>query len=171
MSSSALPTMHEPTMEEILSSIRRIIADDQEQHPPGAGPERARYDEDVLDLADIAGPESRGGEDLDAADISFRDEPNLLAAPEPQKSEPAMPELARENVTPMPSVTVQPTPDADDPAKARLISPMTGATVNQAFSMLSHTVLSTHARTLEDLVKEMLRPMLKDWLDANLPGM
>ncbi len=34
-----------------------------------------------------------------------------------------------------------------------------------------NTVLSSNARTLEDLVKEMLRPMLKSWLDDNLPGM
>ena len=32
-------------------------------------------------------------------------------------------------------------------------------------------MLSNNARTLEDLVKEMLRPMLKSWLDDNLPGM
>ena len=32
-------------------------------------------------------------------------------------------------------------------------------------------MLSQNARTLEDLVKEMLRPMLKSWLDDNLPGM
>jgi cell pole-organizing protein PopZ len=35
--------------------------------------------------------------------------------------------------------------------------------------MLSHTVLTQNARTLEDLVKEMLKPMLKMWLDDNLP--
>ena len=35
--------------------------------------------------------------------------------------------------------------------------------------MLAHTVLTQNARTLEDLVKEMLRPMLKAWLDDNLP--
>ena len=34
-----------------------------------------------------------------------------------------------------------------------------------------NTVLSNNARTLEDLVKEMLRPMLKSWLDDNLPGL
>ena len=38
-----------------------------------------------------------------------------------------------------------------------------------AFNTLAHTVLSNNARTLEDLVKEMLRPMLKSWLDDNLP--
>ena len=37
--------------------------------------------------------------------------------------------------------------------------------------MLAHTVLTHNARTLEDLVSEMLRPMLKVWLDDNLPAM
>jgi cell pole-organizing protein PopZ len=32
-------------------------------------------------------------------------------------------------------------------------------------------VLSQNARTLDDLVKDMLRPMLKSWLDDNLPGL
>ena len=36
---------------------------------------------------------------------------------------------------------------------------------------LASTVLSTQARTLEDLVKDMMRPMLKAWLDDNLPAM
>jgi len=31
-------------------------------------------------------------------------------------------------------------------------------------------VLIQNARTLEDLVREMLRPLLKGWLDDNLPG-
>ncbi len=41
---------------------------------------------------------------------------------------------------------------------------------NSAFNTLANTVLSNNARTLEDLVKEMLRPLLKSWLDDNLPG-
>nr|WP_242390393.1 DUF2497 domain-containing protein [Polymorphum gilvum] len=48
---------------------------------------------------------------------------------------------------------------------------MTGAAVHAAFENLSTTVLNANARTLEDLVKDMLRPMLKAWLDQNLPGM
>ncbi len=39
------------------------------------------------------------------------------------------------------------------------------------FNALQNTVLSNNARTLEDLVKEMLRPMLKSWLDDNLPNL
>ena len=43
--------------------------------------------------------------------------------------------------------------------------------MESAFNSLANTVLSNNARTLEDLVKEMLRPMLKSWLDDNLPGL
>ena len=41
--------------------------------------------------------------------------------------------------------------------------------VDSAFNALAETVLVQNARTLEDLVREMLRPMLKVWLDDNLP--
>ena len=47
----------------------------------------------------------------------------------------------------------------------------TVSAVESAFNSLANTVLSNNARTLEDLVKEMLRPMLKSWLDDNLPGL
>ena len=52
-----------------------------------------------------------------------------------------------------------------------LLSSATSAAVNSAFNALAHTVLVQNARTLEDLVREMLRPMLKTWLDDNLPGL
>ena len=41
--------------------------------------------------------------------------------------------------------------------------------MGQAFNLLAHTVLTNNARTLEDIVQDMLRPMLKSWLDENLP--
>jgi uncharacterized protein len=59
-------------------------------------------------------------------------------------------------------------PAAEEPT---LISMGTRSAVDAAFNSLAHTVLVQNARTLEDLVKEMLRPMLKTWLDDNLPGM
>jgi uncharacterized protein len=52
-----------------------------------------------------------------------------------------------------------------------ILSQSTVSAVESAFNTLAHTVLSNNARTLEDLVKEMLRPMLKSWLDDNLPGL
>ena len=52
-----------------------------------------------------------------------------------------------------------------------MLSSRHAAAVDSAFNALAQTVLVQNARTLEDLVKEMLRPMLKAWLDDNLPGL
>jgi hypothetical protein len=58
-----------------------------------------------------------------------------------------------------------------DGERAQLLSQETSAAVDSAFNTLAQTVLVQNARTLEDLVREMLWPMLKTWLDDNLPGM
>jgi cell pole-organizing protein PopZ len=57
------------------------------------------------------------------------------------------------------------------PADDRLLSPSSTAAVSAAFNTLASTVLSDNARTLEDIVKEMMRPMLREWLEENLPGL
>jgi cell pole-organizing protein PopZ len=57
------------------------------------------------------------------------------------------------------------------PQPQQILSHSTVSAVESAFNSLANTVLSNNARTLEDLVKEMLRPMLKSWLDDNLPGL
>ena len=56
-----------------------------------------------------------------------------------------------------------------DSDRGGLMSSSTTAAVDSAFNTLAQTVLVQNGRTLEDLVKEMLRPMLKTWLDDNLP--
>jgi cell pole-organizing protein PopZ len=55
--------------------------------------------------------------------------------------------------------------------QAQLLSRTTSAAVDSAFNTLAQSVLVQNARTLEDLVREMLKPMLKAWLDENLPAM
>ena len=60
---------------------------------------------------------------------------------------------------------------AAPPPAPQILSRSTVSAVESAFNTLANTVLSNNARTLEDLVKEMLRPMLKSWLDDNLPGL
>jgi hypothetical protein len=54
---------------------------------------------------------------------------------------------------------------------SQLLSSDSGNAVHGAFSALAHTILAQNARTLEDLVAEMLQPMLKGWLDENLPSL
>ena len=53
----------------------------------------------------------------------------------------------------------------------QLLSDDSQEVVHGAFSALAHTILAQNARTLEDLVTEMLSPMLKGWLDDNLPSL
>ncbi|ODN70847.1 PopZ family protein [Methylobrevis pamukkalensis] len=106
-------------------------------------------------------------------DASPFDEPVL---PEPEEepfsvaSAPVLPDLDPEPL--MPPFMPPPSFSAAKPAGIDpLISDAVNASVNAAFGSLAHTVLTNNARTLEDLVADMLRPMLKQWLDDNLPTM
>lgn len=77
-------------------------------------------------------------------------------------------------LTPQSHTTRMAPPLYDQPASAttsEVLSGATAAAVESAFNALANTVLSNNARTLEDLVKDMLRPMLKSWLDDNLPNL
>jgi len=208
----------EPSMEEILASIRRIIADDDAAKPPPPKPEPAKpaavappaekpaprpvappppppppaaktaitqdeVDEiefvrpgayvaaekaepvaaDVLDLTESmrAMPEPSAPTNfrtIDAqSDVVFRDVP-----PPPRP-----PERAAPAEKPQPAPPQQAAP----PPERALLSASTSAAIDSAFNTLAQTVLIQNACTLEDLVKEMLRPMLKGWLDDNLPGL
>ena len=54
--------------------------------------------------------------------------------------------------------------------RAQLISREANNAVQAAFNALQRTIVH-NSQTLDDLVHEMLRPILKVWLDDNLPGM
>lgn len=166
---------NEPSMEEILASIRKIIADDSlgtkkdEAHtpkakkapePPKAEPVEVlpepvdvmQEDDDVLDLANVA---------------------TVASAPEPVMIEPVMeepmPEMAFE---PVPVMVPPPAPVNSVAAlESRILSENTGTLVSQAFQSLSrHTPMPAVGRSIEDVVVELLRPMLRGWLDDHLPG-
>jgi hypothetical protein len=73
--------------------------------------------------------------------------------------------------TPHRQPSFEPPPLESSSPPQQILSRSTVSAVESAFNTLAHTVLSNNARTLEDLVKEMLRPMLKSWLDDNLPAL
>jgi cell pole-organizing protein PopZ len=212
----------EPSMEEILASIRRIIADDDPAKPAAAKPAAAppaaprpaamppRHPvppspvaappprqaasppppvgeapvmdqrsidamlagldappggispptDDVLDLTEQmtapADAETPSFQTIDGqSDVIFTDPPAAqeppLRAEEPRRQHAAPPQASALERT--------------------IMSSSTSAAVDSAFNALAQTVLVQNARTLEDLVREMLRPLLKSWLDDNLPGM
>lgn len=72
---------------------------------------------------------------------------------------------------PRPATLELPPSSSGQATGAPVLTGATATAVEAAFNTLANTVLSNNARTLEDLVKEMLRPMLKSWMDDNLPTM
>jgi uncharacterized protein len=54
--------------------------------------------------------------------------------------------------------------------RAQLISREANNAVQAAFNALQRTIVH-NSQTLDGLVQEMLRPILKVWLDDNLAGM
>lgn len=110
------------------------------------------------------------------ADVQFVDATVEAEAdwsePEPEPAPPPPPP-PRPAAKAAPKAPPPPPPPADDDMEEAfeepLVSHQAGASVNAAFGQLTHTILSAKAKTLDDLVKEMLRPMLKSWLDENLP--
>jgi uncharacterized protein len=172
----------EPSMEEILASIRRIIADDDAAKPAPKPAEPAK-----AAAAESAPADAVGRDEMDAMLADLDENPaepapappdevleltEAMAAPTP---EPAQPSFRRiepdQDVVFHETAAAQPPPPRAPASDSPLLSTAASAAVHSAFGSLAHSVLAQNPRTLEDLVKEMLRPMLKSWLDDNLPVM
>jgi len=140
----------EPSMEEILASIRRIIAEDGEQAPAAEKPASTprlepvgNLREEILELTEVVEEEGAAAKlDPEPAAAASADE-HLLLSPE-----------------------------------QRLVSEEAAAASIAALSQLhqlggrdeqSNLSMGNGQRTIEELVREMLRPLLKEWLDGNLP--
>jgi cell pole-organizing protein PopZ len=192
----------EPSMEEILASIRRIIADDDAAkgpppppEPPKAPPVAAApvrpapapafvpapvpepsINETVLDemLAELNAtppPAADAAEEMASDVLDLTEE---MAAPDPSAS--GFRTIDGQSDIVFEDSELAPAHDGSrlqfpERGQRRLMSSATSAAVDSAFNSLAHTVLVQNARTLEDLVKEMLQPLLKSWLDDNLPGL
>jgi cell pole-organizing protein PopZ len=141
----------EPSMEEILASIRRIIAEEGSDEPeaePAVEAEVVAVDDGVLDLTDVV-------EDIpDGA--AARAEPET----EPQAEAPDEPD--------------EPAPVTE--SFERLVTGMAAAETSSQFSTLARAAEPDPlkglrgGRTVEEICIDLLKPMLKEWLDANLPG-
>ncbi|SDR09402.1 DUF2497 domain-containing protein [Pseudovibrio sp. Tun.PSC04-5.I4] len=205
---------NEPSMEDILSSIRKIISDDEtsgaeqmadaamseedagrelsqddldklfDDAPgmPEPAPKPVKIEEpedvDVLELTqeekvDEKSPSLKIVEGLadedreDSGDIAFLEEDSSDAfgmglGAESTSAFSAMSSSLQDGL-------LGSARSAGETQGETLISSATDQVVSSAFNGLANTVLSKNARTLEDLVAEMLRPMLKGWLDQHLP--
>ena len=146
-------------MEEILASIRTIIADERDPASalPKAGPHRP--------AAPAAGPQIVYSKDAPVVET--------LAQEPPQPSEIGQsPESGQPKV-----VWSQPEPTSSEPAgdpalvgDGLSLSAATDKAVSSAFEALSAQLAARSAELADGMVRDMLRPMLKAWLDENLPG-
>jgi len=190
----------EPSMDEILASIRRIIADDDPGQMPPKGseaqfssPPRASDPQSDLDRPPMRAPappplERATREDeidsmlahLQAATRSASSAvdpvPSAGMVAEPTSGLPVSDGRPDRSFEDRSSEAPAPTPAADrrsapDAGERGLLSVPAAAAVDSAFNALAHTVQVRDGRTLEDFISELLRPLLKTWLDENLPAM
>ena len=201
--SSESNAQQDPSMEEILASIRRIISEGDEEGAPEEGAEEqvaeeapaeeAEAPEEVAEVeaapepeeAEAAAPEDE--DVLELTDVVDDDE----VAPEAGDIEVDLveDEGAAEDLGDFQAEEVEAT--ADDAQGGalmtdadRLVSDGAAAESSDAFAELAQSVAAAEIRTdsspriahggertLEDVVREALRPLLKDWLDKNLPSL
>lgn len=194
------PKAHpEPTMEEILASIRRIISENDEEEEARKRAEAkgtagtagaavleltdmvtddgtvvslaaARQHEQIVEAtAEENIPQEPDGGDRDAMEDGSAQEERAEMTTENPKDGAA--EFARSED----AGAAAPAPGTEE----GLVSADTASTATASFAELARSLSQEPAtagniplgsgRTLEDLVQEMIRPMLKAWLDQNLP--
>lgn len=203
----AEPKEQEPSIEEILESIRQIISEDDKgaEDSSAAASVEAEAEADVEDVADddvldltqkIEEPAAAGGAAITADDIGAtfgkeeetqepEPEPNIdLAEEEVSKSvedikpqepvtpaEPEVPEVTDMPEEPLPDMKPDEPVIAGDTAKlteeaiARMVTNLAIEREEEMRKRFGQSI------TLEDIVKELLRPMLRQWVDKNLPRM
>lgn len=168
----------ETSMEDILSSIKRIIAEESDGGPSVA---RARKPQRP---ATEAAPSAEADSERDDAVLELNEvhaPPPPVARTSPGRAAPAdVPATATErkgkasDAAPAAAAPAANSPAAPAPDPATILSDQAARATSRSLEALSRVIVAPQSpvgETLEDLVREMLRPMLRDWLDANLPAM
>ena len=143
---------NEPSMEEILSSIKRIIAEDTEAALAPPRGKRVVATQPVMARRSYDPPE----------------EPEVLELTQtvdtPFETDEAAVKRNSKPETGMPAPT--------EPVKPELVSEATATASRSSLAALSALVVKPEVHggdTLEGLVREMIKPMLSEWLEAKLP--
>lgn len=154
----------DPSMEDILASIRRILNEDEAGAAATTPPaEPLTLTEEMLVQEPPAAPPPAAPDPFEQADPA----PAILAGPAAVAPEPEPP--------PQPEPPSQPEPS---PPGEMLIAPAVAAAATAAIGSLIRAVSQDRGATvtrggpsIEDVVREELRPLLKGWLDQHLPGL
>ena len=145
---------HEPSMEEILASIRSIISDEREPAAPRSAP-LSSGPQIVYSNPDAPAGQAAISPPYEAPRAANAPGPTVVwdrggGAPEPQPG---------------------PAPELHDAPPVSLLSAQADEAVTASFNALSASVAMHSSEMIEGMMREMLRPMLKSWLDDNLPSL
>lgn len=162
----------EPSMEEIIASISRIITEDQRPSEP-VRPVAAESGE-ILELTEAVNEDGSVRRLPPSTDNTRASVAASLGAPDLPGADPTArvePELARSDAGPQARL---------EASRERILSSATSGAAAAAFAQLGalprdrrkegEFALGSTERTLEDIVRDMLRPLLQSWLDEHLPG-
>ena len=156
----------EPSMEDILSSIKRIIAEDSSAALAGSRLKRS------VGLSPLLRPETSAiPAVLEGADEAQNRQEEILELTDPVAVEP-VPEPATETIKPAPAPKSKLAEPVQAEVKTTLVSQDTANASRSSLAALSAMIVKPDivgSDTLEGLVRDMLKPLLADWLDANLP--
>lgn len=185
MENSAVAT-EDQSMEEILQSIRRIIAEEGDDAAPQAA------GSDILELTDVVSEDGSvvnieaqpaEEESVNIDDITFDAVP--AAEPAAESTDDVLKNIddmigVAEKPAAAPETSPNSAPQAEPLDIDSLLSTEAAAAASNAFKSLrrpqteilpaTHSLAFRSGTTVEDLMLESLRPMLKSWLDTNLPA-
>ena len=179
---SANASEDEPTMEEILASIRRIISDESEEEG------ELETEDDSFDEAPVDDAEPEPAPEPEPEAVSEPEpapEPIPEPSPEPEPEPEPVPEPAPEPIpepapAPIPEPIAAPEEDileltdlASPGEIESIVSAPVEAQAADSFAHLTNLMVQGYGgaeNTLESLVRAMLKPMLQAWLDENLPS-
>lgn len=189
----------EPSIEEILGSIRRIIAEDDGTTAPKTAEPAEAMDDEPLELTNKIEPDgtivnadakaepvaASVAETVETVDLAFVDGPTT-----PQPAVATEPDIMDEPVAVAPVQPAKPAPEfAPEPAVVTMESQMpqndfpqddvlSDNAANAAAAAMAKLARQAAVNdeghdgiTIEGIVREMLKPMLREWLDKNLPDM
>jgi uncharacterized protein len=167
---------NDPSMDDILASIRKIISDDEARAQVNSqqAASQAGRSGVVPPFETRTEPKAAGDDVLMLTDLIEETKAGEVPPPIP------LPRIDPAHAAEMPQPSVEP------PAEPSLVGATVAGATTSAFARLNQAVQNSvpppaapdpgpavggNGKTVEDLVKEMLRPMLKEWLDRNLPPM
>ncbi len=177
-------TEQEPSIEEILSSIRQIISDDDDGKPASSAESETAepvihedLDEDVIELTQRVEDEPESFSQMVDDFASEPEPPAIVVAMRDAEIDAPADFSEAEEVIPQSEVVAPPPPPPRPAPVARAAEEEDSILTRQAedaaysgFSELARRTAIEHGGiTLEEIVRSELKPMLRDWLDRNLP--